>query len=53
MTWLSGLPAIARFLIWVLIIVVVIIVLALVIHALGGFDLHLSIGHFFFQLGVT
>jgi hypothetical protein len=53
MSWLSGLPAILRFLIWLLVVVVVVIVLAFVIHAIGGFDWHFSVGHFHWDVGVS
>jgi hypothetical protein len=52
-TWLEGLPAFLRWLVYLLILFIVIIVLAWVAHALGGFDLHFRIGHFVFRLAVT
>lgn len=41
-----------EWLIRILIAVVVIIVLALIIGALGGFDWHVVIGHFHWDVGV-
>lgn len=52
-TWINSLPAVLRFLAWLLIIVIIVIVLAIVIHALGGFNWSLTIGHFHWDIGVT
>ena len=46
-------PAFVWFIFWLLVVVILIILAALVVHALGGFDLHFRAGHFFFQIGVT
>jgi len=42
-----------RWLIILVIILVVIIVAAIIISALGGFDWHVDIGHFHWDVGVT
>jgi len=44
---------IPRWLITLLIIIIVIILLAIIIGALGGFDWHVGIGHFHWDIGVT
>lgn len=53
MSILSGLPGWAAFIIGLIIVIVVIILVALVVHALGGFDWNLHIGHFHLQIGVS
>jgi hypothetical protein len=53
MTFLAGLPAILRFLIYLLVVVFVIIFLAWILHGAGGFDWHLGVGHFHWDIGVT
>ncbi len=50
---LAGLPGWAAFIIWVLIVIVIIILVALAVHALGGFNWVVKIGHFHLQIGVT
>jgi len=44
---------IPRWLITLLIIIVVIILLAIIVGALGGFDWHVIIGHFHWDVGVS
>lgn len=51
--WIRGLPGFLGFLIWLLIALIVIIVLAWILHAVGGFDWHFSIGFFHWDLGVS
>jgi hypothetical protein len=46
-------PAFVWFIFWLLLVIILIILAALVVHALGGFDLHLRAGHFVFQIAVT
>jgi hypothetical protein len=46
-------PAFVWFIFWLLVVVILIILAALVVHALGGFDLHFRAGHFVFQIAVT
>jgi len=53
MSVLPALPRWAYWLVWLLIAVIVIILFALVVHALGGFDWSLHIGHFHLQIGVS
>jgi len=48
-----NLPGWVAFLLWLLIVVVLIILVAMVVHALGGFEWKLQIGHFHLVLGVT
>lgn len=50
---IGGLPGWLSFVVWLLVAVIVVILVALVVHALGGFDWRVHIGHFRFQLGVT
>lgn len=50
---MAGMPSLVpRWLITLLIVIVVIIILALLIGALGGFDLRVVIGHFHWDVGV-
>jgi len=42
-----------HWLITLCIVIIVIIILAIIIAALGGFDWHLMIGHFHWDIGVT
>lgn len=44
---------IPRWLVTLLIVIVVIIVAAIIVAALGGFDWHIVIGHFHWDVGVT
>jgi len=44
---------IPSWLITMLVIVIVVFVLALIIGALGGFDWHVMIGHFHWDIGVS
>jgi hypothetical protein len=53
MGFLATVPAFLRWLIYVLVVIVILILVALVVHALGGFDWVLKIGHFHMTLGVT
>ncbi|HEY5986263.1 MAG TPA: hypothetical protein VIV12_07805 [Streptosporangiaceae bacterium] len=48
-----GIPWPVAWLLWLLVVIILVIVLALVVHALGGFDWVLRIGHFHWQLGVS
>lgn len=48
-----NLPGWLAFIIYLLIAVVIIILVAMVVHALGGFNWSLKIGHFHLGIGVT
>jgi hypothetical protein len=48
-----GIPWPVAWLLWLLLAIILVIVLALVVHALGGFDWVLRIGHFHWELGVS
>jgi hypothetical protein len=48
-----GIPWPVAWFLWLLVVIIVVIVLALVVHALGGFDWVLRIGHFHWQVGVS
>jgi uncharacterized membrane protein YhaH (DUF805 family) len=50
---MGRLPRWLWFVLWLLIAVVLIALAALVVHALGGFDLAVHIGDFRFRIGVT
>lgn len=49
----ASLPATLRWLFWFMIGIILVILVALVVHALGGFDLSTKMGHFIFRIGVT
>ena len=46
-SWIPG------WLLTLCVVIVVIIILAIIVSALGGFDWHLAIGHFHWDVGVT
>ena len=48
-----AIPGFVVFLIWVVLVVLVIILLAWIIHANGGGELTLRLGHFHMAVGVT
>ena len=49
----AALPPLLRWLIWLLVVVILLILMALIVHALGGFDWSLRVGHFHLRLGVS
>ena len=53
MGFLATVPAFVRWLIYLLVAIVILILVALVVHALGGFDWVLRVGHFHLVIGVT
>ena len=48
-----AIPAFIVFLIWIVVVVLVIILLAWIVHATGGGELTLKLGHFHLAVGVT
>jgi uncharacterized integral membrane protein len=48
-----AIPAFVVFLIWIVVSILVIILLAWIVHAIGGGELNLKLGHFHLSVGVT
>ena len=48
-----AIPGIVWFFIWVVVVILAIILLAYIVHWAGGGALHLTLGHFYLNVGVT